>query len=73
MPTCHNCERTDRFVLLADVAVGFSPGRGFDAPGLSLSLQCGYCASTDVAGDPAVVAASLLDDGVRRRDRRSRR
>lgn len=73
MPTCHNCGRTDRFVLLADLAVGFSPGRGFDAPGWSLSLQCSHCASTDVAGDPSVVAASLLDDGVRRCDRRSTR
>lgn len=73
MPTCHNCGRTNRFVLLADLAVGFSPGRGFDAPGLSLSLQCGHCASTDVAGDPTVVAASLLEEGVRRDSCRSRR
>lgn len=57
MPACHNCGNTERFVLLVVCATTVAGPDDFSDPEWSLSLECGACASTDVAGDPAVLLA----------------
>lgn len=60
---CRNCGNTERFVLLVELAVVASPATpAFSDPDWALSLECRRCASTDVAGDPAL----LLSTRVRR-------
>lgn len=57
MPACHNCGNTERFVLLLVCSAAVDVPGGFHDRGWSLTVECGECASTDVAGDPATLLA----------------
>lgn len=56
---CRNCGNTGRFVLLVELAVVAAPQTlAFSDPDWALSLECHRCASTDVAGDPALLLST---------------
>lgn len=54
---CYNCPNTDRFVLLVELAVVVRGPSDFTDPEWSLGLECARCASTEVEGDAALLAA----------------
>jgi hypothetical protein len=56
---CHNCGNVDRFVLSVKLSAVVRAGREAADPDWSANLSCHRCASTHVAGDPAVLLDRL--------------